>query len=70
MYKLEFLETGIEESFYTKVVRSYWFKCHKLDFGQKKYEFKGFFIHTYWRAKIESSGQHPIDPTSDSIWAL
>ena len=61
LYKLEFLETGIEARFYTKVVRNYWFKCHKLDFCHKI---------GIGRAQIELLGQHPIESTTDSIWAL
>ena len=40
MYKLDFWKQWFEASFNTKVVRKYWFKCHKSDFCHKRWVWK------------------------------
>ena len=36
MNKVDFFKTLIGASFYTNVVRKYWFKCYKWDFRHKR----------------------------------
>ena len=70
MYKSEGWKTIIEASFYTKVeIESIDLSVTNGTFVTKYKFLKKLLNHSYRRANIELLGQHPIESTSDSIWA-